>query len=126
MRKIFLLTFALLSLALVVQAADVTGKWVAQVPGRQGATTENTFTFKQSGETLTGTITTPRGETPISDGKVVGDDISFKQALEFGGNSITFLYKGKLSGDEIKFTREREGGGGKGGPQEFVAKKSAS
>ncbi len=126
MRKIFLLTLALLSLSLAVQAADVTGKWVAQIPGRQGGTTENTFTFKQSGESLTGTITTPRGENPISDGKVSGDDVSFTQSVMFGDNSFKFIYKGKVSGSEIKFTREREGGGGKGGPQEFVAKKSAS
>ena len=102
-------------------AADVTGKWVAQVPGRQGQTMETTFNLKADGDTLTGTVATQRGESPISNGKISGDDISFTQTLEFGGNQMKFLYKGKVSGDEIKFTREREGGQGR--TQEFTAKK---
>jgi hypothetical protein len=98
-------------------AADVTGKWTAQIPGRQG-TTETTFNFKVEGAKLTGTVSSPQGENPISDGKVSGDDISFTMTMSFGGNEIKFLYKGKVSGNEIKFTREREGGamGGPGGP----------
>ena len=127
-------------------AADVTGKWTAQVPGRQGAT-ETTFNFKVEGANLTGTVSGPQGDNPISDGKVSGDDISFTVKMSFGGNEIKMLYKGKVSGNEIKFTREREGGmtgapgggapgggapggpgggapgGGGGQPQEFTAKK---
>ncbi len=120
MRNITILLI-LLGLAVSAVAADVTGKWVAQVPGRQGQTMETTFDLKADGDTLTGTVATQRGETKISDGKVSGDDISFAQTLEFGGNTMKFLYKGKVSGDEIKFTREREGGQGR--TQEFTAKK---
>jgi hypothetical protein len=127
-------------------AADVTGKWVAQVPGRQG-TNETTFNFKVDGDQLTGTVSSQMGDQPISEGKVSGDDISFVVTLSFGGNEIKLLYKGKVSGDEIKFTRERQGGGmggpgggapgggpgggggggmGRGGqPQEFVAKRAS-
>ena len=43
----WLLTLAVLS-AMVVSAADVTGKWVAQMPGRDGGTQEITFMFKMS------------------------------------------------------------------------------
>ncbi len=113
--------------ALSAWAADVTGKWVAEVPGRQGQTMQMTFTFKVEGDKLTGTISTPRGESPIQDGKIQGDEISFTQVVEFGGNQMKFLYKGKVSGDEIKFTRQREGGEGPG-PQtrEFVAKRMPS
>ncbi|MGH9674749.1 MAG: hypothetical protein ACRD44_16345 [Bryobacteraceae bacterium] len=111
---------------MAVQAADLNGKWVAQVPGRQGGTQEWTFTFKVEGDKLTGTVANQRGESPISDGK---DDVSFSQTMEFGGNTMKFLYKGKVSGDDLKLTREREGGGGgggKGGPTEIVAKRKAS
>ena len=55
---------------------------------------------------LTGTVSSPRGESPISDGKVDGDNISFSVIRNFGGNEIKFLYKGKVSGNEIKFTVE--------------------
>jgi len=111
--------FAALSLA---WAADVNGKWTAQVPGRGGQTRETTFTFKAEGEKLTGTVSGMQGDTPISDGKISGDEISFTLKLNFQGNEITFLYKGKLSGDEIKMTRTRQGGDQPG--QEFTAKKA--
>ena len=111
-----------LVLAVAVFAADVTGKWTAQVPGRGGQTNATTFTFKASGSQLTGTMTGPQGaELPIEDGKVSGDDLSFVVTLTFGGNSIKFNYKGKVvGGDEIQFTRE----GGRG-PQTFTAKRAS-
>ena len=111
--------FAALSLA---WAADVNGKWTAQVPGRGGQTRETTFNFKAEGEKLTGTVSGMQGDTPISDGKISGDDISFTLKLNFQGNEITFLYKGKISGDEIKMTRTRQGGDQPG--QEFTAKRA--
>lgn len=122
MRKLLTtgLLFGLLSLA--AQAADVTGKWTAQVPGRGGQTRDATFTLKADGNTLTGTISGPRGEAEIADGKIDGDQISFSQTFEFNGNSVKFLYKGTVAGDEIKFSRTREGGGGQ--PQEFTAKRA--
>jgi len=101
--------FLLLLAAVAVFAADVSGKWVAQMPGRGGETREATFTFKVDGDQLTGSVSGRRGDMPISDGKIDGDDISFTQVMEFNGNQMKLLYKGKVSGDEIKFTRQREG-----------------
>jgi len=63
-----------------------------------------------------------QGETPISDGEINGDDITFTVTGNFRGDEVKMLYKGKMSGKEIKFTRSREGGDQP--PQEFVAKKS--
>ena len=101
-------------------AAEVSGKWVAQVPGREGQVREVTFEFKAEGNQLTGSITGPRGKTEISEGKIDGGEISFVQVMEFGGNPVRLLYKGKVAADEIKFTRQREGGDR---TQEFTAKK---
>ncbi len=53
-------------------AADVTGKWTAQVAGRDGQTREQTFTFKVDGETLTGTVK--------------GNEITFTSSRD-GGNA---------------------------------------
>lgn len=105
-------------LALVVApavcAADINGKWTAQVESPRG-TSEVNFNFTAEGDKLSGAITDPRGESDISDGKIEGDTVSFKQILNFG-REITFTYTGKLSGDEIQFTRKMEGGpGGPGG-----------
>jgi autotransporter translocation and assembly factor TamB len=104
-------------------AADVTGKWTAQVPGRQGNMQEMTINLKADGSTLTGSITTPRGDMDIKDGKIDGNNISFSQTFERGGNSMTILYKGKVSsdGDSIEFTREMQGGQGQA--RTFTAKR---
>ena len=112
---------AVLALLASAWAADVTGKWVAQTPGRDGATSETTFSLKVEGTALTGTVTTTRGESTISEGKVSGDEISFMIVRKMGENEMKTLWKGKVSGDEITFTREFQMppggmGGGMGGP----------
>jgi len=115
---------AICAVAALAWAADVSGKWVAQVPGRNGQTRETTFNFKVDGSKVTGTVSGMRGDNPISDGKVSKDEISFTVALSFNGNDIKMNYKGKISGDEIKFTRTVEGGGGNMPAQEFTAKRA--
>jgi hypothetical protein len=112
---------ALLSFSLIAFAADITGKWTADVPGRGGNTQTTTFNFKVDGMTLTGTVGGGRGgEAPITNGKVDGDKISFSQVLSFGGNDITLTYTGVVKGDTIEMTRDA----GRGGPQTFTAKKA--
>jgi hypothetical protein len=122
MRK--LLTTGILTglLALTAMAADVTGKWTAQVPGRGGQMREQTFHFKAEGGALTGTVSGRQGEMPIAEGKIDGDNISFTQTMEFNGNSMKLVYRGVVAGDEIKFTRTRDGGDQPG--QEFTAKRA--
>lgn len=114
------LFFALASVTAL--AADFNGKWTGDVQGRMGTQTL-TFDFHVNGTTLTGTITTPRGDTPISNGKVDGDNVSFDQVIDFNGNSFTISYKGTADGDSIKFTRQF-GSAGDRPPQEFVAKRA--
>jgi len=100
---------------------------VAQVPGRQGATQELTFTFKVEGGKLTGTVSSQRGDQQISEGTISGDTVSFVVVRQGGQGQIKELYKGTISGNEIKFTRTREGGmaGRGGGPVEFIAKRAS-
>jgi hypothetical protein len=102
-------------------AADVAGKWTAQVPGRDGQTRETTFNFTPAGEKLTGTVSGRNGDNPIVDGTVKGDDLAFAVSVSFGGNDVKLLYKGKVAGDEIKFTRTREGSDQ---GQDFTAKRA--
>ena len=106
-------------------AADFNGKWTGEVQGRNGPQTI-TFDFHVDGTTLTGKITTMRGDIDISNGKVDGDNISFDQVMNFNGNSFTMSYKGMAQADgTIKFTRTF-GGGGDRPPQDFVAKRAAA
>jgi hypothetical protein len=120
-RMMAAVAIAVAVLAVVVQAADVTGKWTGAVPTRDGGTRDATFNLKQDGEKLTGTMTGPQGDIELKDGAVKGDDVSFNVALSFGGNDVKLIYKGKVAGDEIKFTRTREGADQK---QEFTVKRA--
>ena len=118
MKTKILFVGAVLLLALAAAyAADATGKWVAEMPGRNG-TTQTTFTFKVDGAKLTGTMQGAQGDpTEIAEGKVDGDNISFVVVRKMGENEMKTTWKGKVSGDEIKLTREFQmPPGGFGGP----------
>jgi uncharacterized protein YndB with AHSA1/START domain len=120
--KVFVSLVAVLLFAVGAFAADVTGKWTSEMKGRDGQVMQMTYNFKAEGGKLTGTVASPMGEREISDGKVEGDNISFKMKMEFGGNPVVMVYTGTVSGDEIKFTSKREGGDRP--PREFVAKRA--
>jgi len=131
---------------LTVAAADISGKWAAEIAGRAGGNpTQTTFTFKVEGGKLTGTVTSARGDSQITEGTVAGDTVSFVVVRQGGQGEVKELYKGTVAGNEIKFTRTRAGapgapgapgaagaaggaggGGGRGGaPIEFVAKRAS-
>jgi hypothetical protein len=94
----------LLTLTTVLAAADATGKWVAEMPGRDGNTMTQTYVLKVDGAVLTGTVAGRGGETPISNGKVDGDNISFEVTRSRGEQSFTMKYTGKIEGDTLKLT----------------------
>ena len=128
MKKMLAATAFLVLTSVAALAADFNGKWTAEVPGRQGGTTTNTFTFKVDGANLTGSMSTQMGDVDITNGKVDGDNISFDVIRTFGDNKITLSYAGKADGGSIKFTRtfkgDMPGGGQAPPPQEFTAKKA--
>ena len=109
--------------AFVAAAADVSGTYKAEMPGRDGNTQTITINLKADGGSLTGSITTPRGENPISEGKVDGNNISFVQKMTRGDNSFVIKYKGTVDGSNIKFTRSMTTQDGQERKAEFTAKK---
>src|SRR5262252_426510 len=104
-KRAFLSGVLVLAASTAAFAADVTGKWVAQVPGRDGQTHEQTFNLKAEGEKLTGTVSGRQGDTAISEGKVKGDEVSFDVNVKFQDREMKMSYKGKVDGDELKLTR---------------------
>jgi hypothetical protein len=93
-------------------AADVTGKWTGQAPGPDGNNLSLTFTLKQDGAKLTGSVDAGMGDPlEIKDGKVDGDKIAFTVSF----NEMKITHNGILKGDEITLTYKMEGGGGPGG-----------
>lgn len=112
--------------AAAMWAADVTGKWTAEMPGRGGNTMTMTMNLKADGDRLTGTVSGRNGDTDITDGKIDGDNISFKVVREFNGNQVTQLYKGTVNGDTIHFSVTREGRNTAGGEgRQFDAHRSS-
>ena len=121
MRLAFLACLLVFGFAAVAPAADVTGKWAAEVTGGGGQTAKITFNLKTEGDKVTGSVSMTlngnSGEFPITEGTTKDDEIAFKQPM----GEMTVVYKGKVSGNEIKFTRERADGQGQRQP--FSAKK---
>jgi hypothetical protein len=111
---------ALLTFSFVAAAADLNGKYTAEVPGRNGTQT-NTYTFKTSGGKVEGTLTTQRGDQPLEDGKIDGDTVTFAITMpgRGGGDPVKTVYTGKIKGDTIEITFDR----GRG-PQTITAKKA--
>jgi hypothetical protein len=118
----FLIAAMAVLLAMTASAADVAGKWVGEMPTRNGQTRETTFDIKAAGDKLTGTMSGPQGDIAIQDGKISGNDISFKVSFDAGGNTIVILFNGVVSADQIKLTRKREGADQS---QEFTAKRAS-
>ncbi|MEO8099911.1 MAG: hypothetical protein ABI811_19590 [Acidobacteriota bacterium] len=96
----------LAAMAAFALAADVTGTWTATFDTQVGKQ-EYTYVFKQEGTKLTGKAVSvlAKAETPITEGSVNGDDITFVEELNYEGMPLHITYKGKISGNEIKFVR---------------------
>ncbi len=107
--KLKLFSIAALTLALFTTgafAADVSGKWTAETKTQNGDTRKQTFDLKQDGSKLMGTVSAQNGETPISEGKVDGDNVSFVVKMERNGNEMKMNYTGKMVGDELQLKVE--------------------
>ena len=96
---------ALCGLPLAAQAADISGTWTASFDTQVGKQSY-TYEFVVTGGTLTGKARSANGESPLRDGKVENDSVSFVENLRFQDMDLTITYTGKIvSADEIKFTR---------------------
>jgi len=91
-----------------VHAADLTGTWSAEMKTPDGNSFPLTFTFKQDGATLTGSVQGPQGGAiDISNGKVDGSNFSFDVSF----NGMTIHHNCTVTGDdEIKMTTKSDSG----------------
>jgi len=148
-KKLLFVVSLMLVVAFALMAADITGKWVAEQPGRNGGPPrQTTFDLKANGATLTGTMTGGMGggrrgggggggggagggaaaapqAREISDGTIDGNNISFTVKVEFNGNTMMSKYEGTLSGDELKLKVTRDGQNGPA-TSELTAKRSTT
>lgn len=96
MKRTLISSIFLFVFAFACFAADVTGNWkgVVKIPNR---TIDVTYKLKSEGEKLTGSAISSYGEIPILDGKINGNDFTFK--LEIGDDIVE--QQGKLYGDSM-------------------------
>jgi len=119
-KSLFLAVVACCSMA----AADLSGIWVGRVPARNGEFTDIAFQFTQTGTKLSGKLYGDYKSSPIVEGLVAGELVTFVVlASEQAGNQINdskLRFTGRLEGGEVELTRERESvinAGNKGGAQ---------
>jgi hypothetical protein len=93
----------LLALPAVAQdkPADVAGTWALEIDTPNGKGTPS-VTFKQDGETLTGTYSSPViGEHQLT-GTIKGNAITFGFEAAFEGNKLAVKYSGTVEKDTMK------------------------
>jgi hypothetical protein len=79
-RKIFFATLIAAFVCTAAFAASVEGKWKATFETQMG-TQNYTYEFHVDGNKVTGTATSDRGQTQITEGKLDGDTITFVEAV---------------------------------------------
>ena len=94
---------------------SITGVWKFTVE-TQGGTGKPTFTFKQEGETLTGTYKGPLGETAVA-GAVKDNKATFYIDVQTHGQDLRITYSGTVTDatsmkGTVKFGDKYEGGEG--------------
>ena len=118
--RVLLVLAATLALPVFAQQGAA-GRWNASVDTPQGPFAF-TFEFAVDGAgKLTGTMNNEFfGATPIKDGVVNGNAISFKLTFEGApdGGAMTINYTGTVKGDELAMTSKFQGEVPGGGPAE--------
>jgi hypothetical protein len=95
------LIVVLAGVAAAAAPADVAGEWTMSYTTRDGVKMTSTLTLKAEGETLTGTISSPRGSVPLNEASVKGDDVAFAIERVGFGDRIRIDYTGKVKGDTM-------------------------
>jgi hypothetical protein len=133
-KKLLFVITILLVAAFALMAADVSGKWTFEQPGRGGNPGRPvTVTLKADGGTLTGSMPgfgrgggDPPPPTAITDGKIDGNNISFTVKRETQNGTMVTKYEGVVNGNEMKLKIIRTGQDGTPQTTDVVAKRSAT
>ena len=99
-----------LLLSVAAWGADVTGTWKGEISGPNG-NFALTYTFKQDGSKLTGSVQGPQGDPlDLMDGKVDAGKIHFAVNVPMNGG-MKFISDGTVkSDDEIAIETKNESG----------------
>ena len=96
-------------------AQDINGKWKGQMESPNGPM-DLVFNFKANGDSLSGTVESPMGELPISNGKINGNTFSFlvnvgemsmSHQCTAMGDSISMKVPGMQGGEPMELMLKR-------------------
>jgi hypothetical protein len=104
-------------LCCLASAADIDGKWTAEIQRKSAEVTE-ILVLKANGNALTGSVQRGGAAAQISEGVINGTDVSFKVVRPNGGLQ---QYKGSLSGGSLKLNMT----GSRGAHRQLVYKKGS-
>jgi len=109
-RKVFI-TGALLCVVTVALAAiaDLSGKWKGSLKDPDGNNHNFHLVFKADGDKLTGTAQAEGDPLNIQEGKITGNDFTFK-VTDPEGNVIPVYGKYVTAGDSVSLNFEENGG----------------
>lgn len=92
----------------IVGAAEIDGAWRAEFDSAVGIQ-KYVFELKADGQRLSGRAlgerSTDKSETPITDGRLMKNEIFFVERLNYQGVSLRVDYRGTVKGDELVLTR---------------------
>jgi hypothetical protein len=98
--------------AALAQDADVSGTWTATFV-TNGQSYPAKMIIKEEGAKTTGTISSERGEFPIT-GAVKGQTVTFSFTMQGENGPITIAMNADVDGNTMKGTFDHGGGGGAG------------
>src|SRR4029434_5914874 len=81
------------------------GTWDFTLESPQG---KNTFLFivKKDEEKLSGVVKSPRGERPVDNFALTGNDLTFTLTIQFQGADMLIAYKGTVEKDSMTGTAD--------------------
>ena len=90
-------------------AADLTGMWTCETPGRANTPQDIIYMFKQTGNTLTGKLYGDSStDQQISEGVVTDDTFKFVIRNEGYSGKTTLIFEGELKDGQIHLKRETD------------------
>ena len=107
--KMLVVTAVFLSALGLASAAELVGTWNAEFDSPIGVQ-KYKYEFSMTEGKLAGKATYSQsmseGTVSLKDILLKGDEVSFTEALNIGGNEVLIAYAGKIKGDEMNLTRK--------------------
>ena len=120
MRTLVRLFAVWVSLAGSLVAADLTGIWMGEVPGRNGEKQDLAFRFQTVKGEVTGVMFGDEFDLPVQELRVEGERISFSvtNVNFYDGKKVRTIYSGVLTGKTLELTKEQAKAADPGKPKE--------